>query len=80
MKKFGYIDNDGVVLTKGRVACEIDIVDEFLVIEFMFNGVFVGLSFYEFVVLVLCFMFVEKSNILNMDKFVKAFAKSFKVF
>ena len=78
LKKLGHIDNDGVVLTKGRAACEIDTADELLVTELMFNGVFAGLSPHELVALASCFMPVEKSNTSNMDKSAKALAKPLK--
>ena len=78
LKKLGHIDNDGVVLTKGRAACEIDTADELLVTELMFNGVFAGLNPHELVALASCFMPVEKSNTSNMDKSAKALAKPLK--
>ena len=78
LKKLGHIDTDGVVLTKGRAACEVDTADELLVTELMFNGVFAGLHPHELVALASCFMPVEKSNTSNMDKSAKALAKPLK--
>jgi len=78
LKKLGHIDADGVVLTKGRAACEIDTADELLVTELMFNGVFARLHPHELVALASCFMPVEKSNSSNMDKSAKALAKPLK--
>lgn len=78
LKKLGHVDKEGVVLTKGRAACEIDTADELLVTELMFNGVFHGLNPHELVALASCFMPVEKSNTTSLDKSAKALAKPLK--
>ena len=78
LNKLGHIDVDGVVLTKGRAACEVDTADELLVTELMFNGVFQRLSPQELVALASCFVPVEKSNTTSMDKSAKALAKPLK--
>lgn len=44
LRRLGHIDASNVVLTKGRVACEVNTADELLVTELIFNGVFNDLS------------------------------------
>lgn len=39
----------GVVLLKGRAACEIDTADELLTAELMFNGTLIGLDKHQLV-------------------------------
>lgn len=48
------MDGNGLVLTKGRAACEIDTADELLTTELMFNGVFTNLDKHELVALCAC--------------------------
>lgn len=40
LRRLGHIDDQGVQLAKGKVACEIESVDELLVTEMIFDGVF----------------------------------------
>ena len=40
LRKLNHVDAEGVVLPKGRCACEIDTADELLATELMFNGAF----------------------------------------
>lgn len=45
---------EGVVELKGRVVCEICSVDELILIEFLFSGVFKEVMVEEVVVVLLC--------------------------
>lgn len=40
LRRLGYMDSEGVVTLKGRVACEIQTGDELVISEMIFNGVF----------------------------------------
>lgn len=40
LRRLGHCGSDGVVLTKGRVACEINTCDELVVTELIFTGAF----------------------------------------
>ena len=54
MRRLGHVDDKGLVLTKGRAACEIDAADELLTVELMFNGVFSKLDKHQVVALASC--------------------------
>ncbi|KAL2630865.1 hypothetical protein R1flu_015551 [Riccia fluitans] len=62
LKRLGHINSDGVVQLKGRAACLIDTVDELLVTELMFNGLFNNLDHPQTVAIATCFLPVEKSK------------------
>jgi|TARA_B100001142_G_C14177531_1_gene594807 ATP-dependent RNA helicase DOB1 len=40
LKRLGHVDDDGVVLTKGRVACEMTTADALVTTELVFDGAF----------------------------------------
>ncbi|MCE3050349.1 Helix-loop-helix protein 2 [Datura stramonium] len=61
LKKLGHIDADGVVQLKGRAACLIDIGDELLVSELMFNGTFNDLNHHQVAALASCFIPGDRS-------------------
>lgn len=63
LRKLGHINQDDVVLLKGRAACEIDTADELLTTELMFNNTFNNLDKHQLVALVSCLVPVEKSNV-----------------
>lgn len=42
LRRLGHVDEESVVLLKGRAACEIDTADELLTAELMFNGTLIG--------------------------------------
>ena len=48
------MDDKGVVLTKGRTACESDAADELLSTEFMFDGLLSKLDKHQIVALTSC--------------------------
>jgi len=54
LRRLGHVDKEGIVLTKGRAACEIDTADELLTTELMFNGVFSTLDKHQLVSLASC--------------------------
>lgn len=54
LRRLGHIDASGLVLSKGRAACEIDTSDELLTVELMFNGVFSRLDKHKVVALASC--------------------------
>ncbi len=54
LRRLGHVDKDGIVLTKGRAACEFDAADELLTTELMFNGVFTSLDKHQLVALASC--------------------------
>jgi len=62
LRKLNHVDADGVVLPKGRCACEIDTADELLATELMFNGAFAKATPRELVALCSMFVPTEKSN------------------
>lgn len=62
LRKLGYVDGEGVVTLKGRVACEINTADELLATELMLNGTFNALDRHQLVAMVSCLVQVEKSN------------------
>ena len=62
LRKLNHVDAEGVVLPKGRCACEIDTADELLATELMFNGAFAKATPRELVALCSMFVPTEKSN------------------
>ena len=40
LRRMGYVSEEGVVMTKGRVACEMTTADELVATELVFNGTF----------------------------------------
>jgi len=44
----------GVVLLKGKAACEVDTADELLTAELMFNGTLIGLDKHQLVCVRVC--------------------------
>ena len=63
------MNDKGIVLTKGRAACEIDAADELLTTELMFNGLFSKLDKHQIVALTSCLIPLgEKSVVRSSDK------------
>jgi ATP-dependent RNA helicase DOB1 len=62
LKRLGYLGEDGLVATKGRVAAEIASCDELVATELMFNGVFSDLQPDAIAALVSCLVWGEKST------------------
>jgi len=62
LRRFGHINSDGVVLQKGRVACETESVDELVITELIFEGLFNELNAAQAVALLTCLFDVEKTT------------------
>ena len=62
LKRLGYLGEDGVVATKGRVAAEVASCDELVATEMMFNGVFSELQPDAIAALVSCLVWGEKAT------------------
>jgi ATP-dependent RNA helicase DOB1 len=60
LRRLGFVNREGVVEVKGRVACEINSADELVLTEMIFNGVFNDLTAEQIVALASCFVFQEK--------------------
>lgn len=62
LRRLGFVDADNVLQLKGRVACEINTLDELVTTELMFNGVFNDLKPEQLVALLGCMCFEEKKE------------------
>ena len=62
LKRLGHTSAEGVVQTKGRVACELASVDELVTAELIFNGTFKEIDVEMLVALVSCLVWREKSR------------------
>uniref|UniRef100_M4BTY6 Helicase SKI2W n=1 Tax=Hyaloperonospora arabidopsidis (strain Emoy2) TaxID=559515 RepID=M4BTY6_HYAAE len=62
LKRLGYISEDGVVQVKGRVACEINMCDELVLTEMIFENVLASLEPEEIVAVLSVLIFQEKSQ------------------
>lgn len=62
LRRLGYATTQDVIEIKGRVACEIDSVDELLVTELLFENMFDDLSPSEVAAVMSCFVFDEKCS------------------
>ncbi|EGG14109.1 DEAD/DEAH box helicase [Cavenderia fasciculata] len=62
LKRLDYISQDDVVLTKGRVACEISAGDELIISELLFMGAFNDLTVEQCVAILSCFVFQVESE------------------
>ncbi|KAL3868895.1 hypothetical protein ACJMK2_041651 [Sinanodonta woodiana] len=62
LRRLGYCTASDVIELKGRVACEISSVDELIITELVFNGVFNELSIEQCCALMSCFVFQENSG------------------
>ncbi len=65
MRRLGHVDENGLVLTKGRAACEIDAADELLTTELMFNGVFSKLDKHQVVALASCLVPLGEKSVVS---------------
>jgi len=59
LRRLGYCNEQDIIDTKGRVACEIDTGDELVLTEMLFNGVFNDLTIAQCVALCSCFVVTE---------------------
>merc|ERR1712232_112451 len=75
LRRLEYIDRNGVVQLKGRMACEITSADELLMTEIVFQNVFADMEPDNIVALCSCLVFDEKSEdpITNNLELMKAF-------
>ncbi|KAK3602043.1 hypothetical protein CHS0354_021137 [Potamilus streckersoni] len=62
LRRLGYCTASDVIELKGRVACEISSVDELILTELIFNGVFNELTIEQSCALMSCFVFQENSG------------------
>jgi len=60
LRRLDFIDQDGVVLMKGRMACEISAADEVLMTEIVFQNVFADMESDDIIALCSCLIFDEK--------------------
>ncbi|KAJ5080720.1 exosome RNA helicase mtr4 [Anaeramoeba ignava] len=60
LRKLGYTNNENIIETKGRIACEISSGDELLITEMIFSGAFNEMEVEQIVALSSCFVFQEK--------------------
>lgn len=61
LKKIGFIDENSTVQIKGRVACEINTVDEIITTELIMDNAFKDYEPAEIVALLSCMVFQEKN-------------------
>ncbi|CEP13154.1 hypothetical protein [Parasitella parasitica] len=61
LRQLNYIDDQGTVQLKGRVACEINSADELLLTELVLDNVFADFEPAEVVALLSCFVFQERN-------------------
>ncbi|CAL53584.1 Helicase, C-terminal [Ostreococcus tauri] len=62
LRRLGHTSAEGVVQTKGRVACELASVDELVTAELIFNGTFKEVDVDMLVALVSCLVWRERSR------------------
>eukprot|EP00928_Gymnodinium_smaydae_P020163 TRINITY_DN17797_c0_g1_i1.p1 TRINITY_DN17797_c0_g1~~TRINITY_DN17797_c0_g1_i1.p1 ORF type:complete len:584 (-),score=183.46 TRINITY_DN17797_c0_g1_i1:136-1887(-) len=75
LRRLEFIDRNGVVLLKGRMACEITSCDEILMSEIVFQNVFADMEANNIIALCSALIFDEKSEdpITNNLELMKAF-------
>lgn len=75
LRRLEFVDREGVVQLKGRMACEITSADEVLMTEIVFQNVFADMESDHIVALCSCLVFDEKSEdpITGNLELVKAF-------
>eukprot|EP00397_Hematodinium_sp_SG-2012_P008434 GEMP01008494.1.p1 GENE.GEMP01008494.1~~GEMP01008494.1.p1 ORF type:complete len:1009 (+),score=176.13 GEMP01008494.1:21-3047(+) len=73
LRKLEFVDKEGIVQVKGRMACDLSSSDELLVAEIVFQNVFDGLAGDHIVALLSCLVFDERSNVeANLDPVLQA--------
>jgi len=75
LRRLEFVNKDGVVQLKGRMACELTSADEVLMTEIVFQNVFDGMEANNIIALCSCLVFDEKSEdpITNNLELMKAF-------
>ena len=63
LRRLGYVDEQGIVSTKGKTAAEISTGDELVMCELIFSGAFGPLTLHQVAALVSCFIWREKSDV-----------------
>lgn len=62
LKALRFVDENGTVTIKGRVACEINTADELILTELILENVLAEYDPAEIVALLSCFVFQEKTQ------------------
>lgn len=62
LRRMQYMDGEGTITAKGRIACEIQAADEILLTEMLLSGVFRTLQPPDAAALLSCFIFEEKTD------------------
>jgi len=62
LRRLGYTNQDDIIETKGRVACEINAAHELIITELIFTGLFNELEVDQIASLLSVFVFDEKSD------------------
>merc|ERR1719436_306296 len=75
LRRLEFVNKDGVVQLKGRMACELTSCDEVLMTEIVFQNVFADMEANNIIALCSCLVFDEKSEdpITNNLELMKAF-------
>merc|ERR1712028_284061 len=75
LRRLEFVNKDGVVQLKGRMACELTSADEVLMTEIVFQNVFDGMEANNIIALCSCLVFDERSEdpMTNNPELVKAF-------
>lgn len=62
LRRLGYVDAEGLISVKGRVAADLQTGDELVLTELLFNGTFNSLTPEQAAALCSCFVWQEKSE------------------
>jgi ATP-dependent RNA helicase DOB1 len=62
LRRLEYTNEDNVIQTKGRTACEVNTADELLLTELIFNGIFNEMTSEQIVALMSCLVNAERTN------------------
>merc|ERR1712194_385963 len=75
LRRLEFVDKEGIVLLKGRMACELTSADELLMTEIVFQNVFADMEANHIIALCSCLVFDEKSEdpITNNPDLIRAF-------
>jgi len=75
LRRLEFVNKDGIVQLKGRMACELTSADEILMTEIVFQNVFADMEANNIIALCSCLVFDEKSEdpITNNLELMKAF-------
>lgn len=62
LRRLGHVDKDGVLLSKGRLTCQITVADELIASELVFSGLVMSVSAVTLCGLLSCLVCSEKSK------------------